>query len=178
MENFPNKSDTLGVIAIGFMSSLLSECIPWLLVYRNEEYKSALKDLQKYCDKIDKQKDTAPKSIKSGNRLKHQEDVKQKKIQQLNWMRMKGNISSALLIVVVLPVIYGLYDGIVVAKLPFVPVLMLKMLAHQTLGGNDYTDCSMMFLYILTAMFFRGNLQRILGTVPPKAQNPMPSLTS
>jgi hypothetical protein len=35
--------------------------------------------------------------------------------------------------------------------------------------GEDYTDCSFIFLYILCTMSLRQNLQKVLGFAPSRA---------
>uniref|UniRef100_A0AAZ1XH33 Calcium load-activated calcium channel n=1 Tax=Oreochromis aureus TaxID=47969 RepID=A0AAZ1XH33_OREAU len=49
----------------------------------------------------------------------------------------------------------GIFDGRVVAKLPFVPLSYIQGLSHRNLLGEDYTDCSFIFLYILCTMSIR-----------------------
>lgn len=41
------------------------------------------------------------------------------------------------------------------AKLPFVPLSYIQGLSHRNLLGEDYTDCSFIFLYILCTMSIR-----------------------
>lgn len=60
----------------------------------------------------------------------------------------------------------------VVAKLPFTPFGFLHGLSHRNLPGDDYTDCSMMFMYAMCGMGIRSNVQKLLGTTPPKTGNP------
>ena len=47
------------------------------------------------------------------------------------------------------------FDGRIVAKLPFVPISLLQGLSHRNLRGDDYTDCSFIFFYILCTMSIR-----------------------
>jgi hypothetical protein len=47
------------------------------------------------------------------------------------------------------------FEGRVVAKLPFEPISFLRGISHRSLIGEDYTDCSFLFLYILCTMSFR-----------------------
>lgn len=47
------------------------------------------------------------------------------------------------------------FDGRVVAKLPFVPLSYIQGLSHRNLLGEDFTDCSFIFLYILCTMSIR-----------------------
>ncbi|KAG0711401.1 Calcium load-activated calcium channel [Chionoecetes opilio] len=63
------------------------------------------------------------------------------------------------------------FDGRVVAKLPFVPISWLQGLSHRNLMGDDYTDCSFIFLYILCTMSIRQNIQKLLGFAPSRAAN-------
>ena len=53
------------------------------------------------------------------------------------------------------------FDGRVVAKLPFVPVSLLQSISHRNLLGDDYTDSSFIFLYILCTM----SIRQVLGIV-------------
>lgn len=47
------------------------------------------------------------------------------------------------------------FDGRVVAKLPFYPLSWMQGLSHRNLPGDDYTECSFIFLYILCTMSIR-----------------------
>jgi len=59
-----------------------------------------------------------------------------------------------LLIALIVAYCYS-FDGRVVAKLPFVPISWLQNISHRNLLGEDYTDCSFIFLYILCTMSIR-----------------------
>ncbi|CAG2182551.1 unnamed protein product, partial [Oppiella nova] len=61
------------------------------------------------------------------------------------------------------------FDGRVVAKLPFIPISLIQGLSHRNLSGEDYTDCSFIFLYILCTMSIRQNIQKLLGFSPSRA---------
>lgn len=47
------------------------------------------------------------------------------------------------------------FDGHIVAKLPFEPFSLIRHISHRNLMGEDYTDCSFIFLYILCTMSIR-----------------------
>jgi hypothetical protein len=65
----------------------------------------------------------------------------------------------------------NIYQGIVVAKLPFVPFSLLSSLSHRGILSSDLTDCSFMFLYILSNFTIRPIIQKILGFEPPRSNN-------
>ena len=47
--------------------------------------------------------------------------------------------------------------------------LLLQKMTHRGLPGDDPTDCSFVFLYMLCSISIRPNLQKILGFAPPRA---------
>lgn len=47
------------------------------------------------------------------------------------------------------------FDGRVVAFLPFQPISLVQNLTHRNLPGEDFTECSFIFLYILSTMSIR-----------------------
>ena len=51
----------------------------------------------------------------------------------------------------------------------FPPFSPFQGLSHRNLAGNDITDCSFIFLYILCTMSIRQNIQKILGFAPSRA---------
>ena len=63
----------------------------------------------------------------------------------------------------------SIFDGRVVAKLPFTPIYWVQGLSHRNLLGDDMTDCSFIFLYILCTMSIRQNIQKALGFAPSRA---------
>ena len=65
----------------------------------------------------------------------------------------------------------SIFEGRVVAKLPFVPISWIQGLSHRNLSGDDYTECSFIFLYILCTMSIRQNIQKMLGFAPSRAVN-------
>lgn len=61
------------------------------------------------------------------------------------------------------------FDGRIVARLPFLPISWIQGLSHRNLPGDDYTECSFIFLYILCTMSIRQNIQKLLGFAPSRA---------
>lgn len=47
------------------------------------------------------------------------------------------------------------FDGRVVARLPFTPIPWVQGLSHRNLPGDNFTECSFIFLYILCTMSIR-----------------------
>lgn len=159
--------DTLVVVLVGLLGAVLSELFAWFFVYRTEDYQTLTADIRRIAKKYEQQKTLAPKSVKSLNKLKTQEtDLAQKK-QSLGWLRMKSGLFSSVFYFLVVPLFNNAYKGIVVARLPFQPMFFFRSLAHHGLTTFLETDCSSVYLYILSVGFFATNLQKFLSTTPP-----------
>ena len=50
------------------------------------------------------------------------------------------------------------FKNIVIAKLPFEPFRFVRGITHRGLTGDDYTDCSFIFIYIITGIVLRTNI--------------------
>jgi hypothetical protein len=57
---------------------------------------------------------------------------------------------------------------VVVAKLPFEPISFVRGITHRNIVGNDYTDCSMIFVYILSNVSLRPIIQKLFGFSGPR----------
>ena len=55
-----------------------------------------------------------------------------------------------------------------VAKLPFEPISLMRNLTHRNIIGNDFTDCSMIFIYVLSNVSLRPMIQKALGLSGPR----------
>lgn len=76
-----------------------------------------------------------------------------------------------LFVVFFLSLFNNLYQGIVVAKLPFEPFGLLSSVSHRGILSSDYTDCSFIFIYILSNFVMRPVIQKLLGFAPPRNNN-------
>ncbi|UYV63808.1 TMCO1 [Cordylochernes scorpioides] len=85
--------------------------------------------------------------------------------------KMKSMFVIGFVFTSLLSMFNSIFDGRVVAKLPFVPVSFIQNISHRNLPGEDYTDCSFIFLYLLCTMSIRQNVQKLLGFVPSRTVN-------
>jgi len=72
---------------------------------------------------------------------------------------------------------YVVILGVVLAKLPFTPMPLFRGMTHRGLEGEDFTDCGMHLIYILSSMVLRSSVARIFGFQPKiPQQNPFTQL--
>lgn len=78
-------------------------------------------------------------------------------------MKMKSTVGIGLLSIITINSIGNYYSGVVVAKLPFEPFSLLQNITHRGINDDDYTNCSYIFIYILSTLIFRANIQKLFG---------------
>ncbi|KAG9350999.1 hypothetical protein JZ751_024888 [Albula glossodonta] len=141
-------ADTILIVFISVCTALLAEGITWVLVYRTDKYKRLKAEVEKQKRQEEK--------LKNNNR-------------DLSMVRMKSMFAIGFCFTALMGMFNSIFDGRVVAKLPFVPLSYIQGLSHRNLLGEDYTDCSFIFLYILCTMSIRQNIQKMLGLAPSRA---------
>lgn len=166
-------ADTLLILFISVCTALLGEGLTWLLVYRTENYQKLKMEVEKQSKKLEKQKEnvseTADRSTKK--KLERQEERLKNNNRDLSLVKMKSMFAIGFCFTALLSMFNSIFDGKVVGKLPFVPISLMQNLSHRNLMGDDYTDCSFIFLYILCTMAIRQNIQKMLGFAPSRAAN-------
>ncbi|KAK3087819.1 hypothetical protein FSP39_011041 [Pinctada imbricata] len=144
--------------------------LTWLLVYRTEKYKKLKAEVEKQSKKLEKKKEGGESSDRSQKKkLERQEERLKNNNRDLSFVKMKSMFAIGFAFTALLSMFNSIFDGRVVAKLPFVPIGLLQGISHRNLGGDDYTHCSFIFLYILCTMSIRQNIQKLLGLAPSRA---------
>lgn len=165
--------DCLLIVFISICTALLGEGLTWLMVYRTDKYKKLKSEVEKQSKKLEKQReagmDGADRSQKK--KLERQEEKLKNNSRDLSLVKMKSMFAIGFAFTALLSMFNSIFDGRVVAKLPFTPISLMQGLSHRNLGGDDYTHCSFIFLYILCTMSIRQNIQKMLGLAPSRVAN-------
>jgi uncharacterized membrane protein (DUF106 family) len=167
-------SDTLLILFISVATALLGEGLTWLMVYRTSKYKKLKSEVEKQSKKLEKQKETIGSETSDRSqkkKLERQEEKLKTNNRDLSMVKMKSMFAIGFAFTALLSMFNSIFDGRVVAKLPFVPISWLQNISHRNLLGEDYTDCSFIFLYLLCTMSIRQNIQKMLGFAPSRAAN-------
>ncbi|XAR68626.1 hypothetical protein NMG60_11003817 [Bertholletia excelsa] len=172
---FPNLkySDSLTVVGISVCTAVVCEAISWILIYRTTSYKSLKSSIDKASKKLETMKtDSNPSklSVKKSKtkKIDRVETSLKESSRDLSLFKFKSGAVVALVLFVVFGLLNSLFEGKAVAKLPFVPLRIVQKMSHRGLQGEDPTDCSMAFLYLLCSISIRSNLQKFLGFSPPR----------
>ncbi len=120
--------DVLIIAAASILSTLVSEAISWVFVYRKDSFQKNKLKLQAAKDKLDEARRTHP-----GKVAKLKEELKTLR----STVGASSNLFSMGAIAVTMYLIYNfmgrLYSGVAVAKLPFVPLPLMQGFTHFNL---------------------------------------------
>ncbi|XP_040264011.1 calcium load-activated calcium channel isoform X2 [Bufo bufo] len=158
-------ADTLLIVFISVCTALLAEGITWVLVYRTDKYKRLKAEVEKQSKKLEKKKEAITESAgrTQKKKIERQEEKLKNNNRDLSMVRMKSMFAIGFCFTALMGMFNSIFDGRVVAKLPFVPLSYIQGLSHRNLLGEDYTDCSFIFLYILCTMSIRQVSKKMLG---------------
>jgi len=164
-------TDGVLIVFISIFTALLGEGLTWLMVYRTDKYKRLKAEVERQCKRLEKKKETIgetnDKQMKK--KLEREEEKLKNHNRDLSLVKMKSMFAIGFAFTALLSMFNSIFDGRVVAKLPFIPISLIQGLSHRNLNGEDYTDCSFIFLYILCTMSIRQNIQKLLGFSPSRA---------
>ncbi len=175
LKNKINPIDCFKIVFLAIFTNLFAEFLTWMFIYRTKKYKETKKQIDTLKKKIELNKE----NIKGKNKQLDKKVKKQESdLKYLNFSMMLTKMVSMFIIglftVFFISLFNGLFQGIVVAKLPFIPFKLLTKMSHNGILSNDLTDCAFMFLYVLCNISFRPIIQKILGFAPPRNTNQLP----
>ncbi|KAI8867742.1 hypothetical protein GQ42DRAFT_52131 [Ramicandelaber brevisporus] len=157
----------LGALLFSFAMAALSELASYRYVYSKYDYVALRESLHRTEDKL-LQEQTAPTVT---NPQRHQRRIAEleKQIKNItNQATQKAMWTNMLLAATQ---IYGWYwvsnsspwVGQSVGKLPFEPFVTFHGITHRGLEGEDFTEMSAVFVFMLGGMVFRPLIQAIGG---------------
>jgi len=164
--------DTLLILFIAVATALFSEGLTYLLIYRTEQYKKLTAEVEKNTKKLEKKKEAVADISKQSGQKKKIERVEERlksHNRDLSMVKMKSMFAIGFTFTALMGMFNSIFDGRVVAKLPFIPLSWFHGLSHRNIRGEDFTDCSFIFFYILCTMAIRSNIQKLLGFAPSRA---------
>jgi len=174
--NLSYLPNILIVVGVCVASALAAELISWVLVYRRPAYIRLKSQIERSSKKLEKKRSekqqqagASSNSGKADKIVKRLESELKKANMMMQAQQMRSNFALMAVMMSLMYYMNSAYAGVVVAKLPFTPFGFLQGLSHRNLEGEVFTDCSMIFLYVVTGMGIRPNLKKLLGHEAPKS---------
>ncbi|XKL68147.1 hypothetical protein PGB90_003638 [Kerria lacca] len=163
-------ADTILIVVISVCTALLGEGLIWLLVYRTEKYQKLKIEVEKGSKKLERRREGMSDSLdkQQKKKIEREEERLKNNNRDMSFVKMKSMLAIGFVFTALLGMFNSIFDGRVVAFLPFQPISLVQNLTHRNLPGEDYTECSFIFLYILSTMSIRQNIQKLLGFAPSR----------
>ena len=162
------------VVACSLLATIAAEALNYFLVYRKSDYQNLVSNVKSLAKKISKMDDAALNTSNKNNAKRKAQLEERLKFAntELTMKKFKATILVGILMIVTLTTMNKNFYGIVAAKLPFEPFSLMRKLSHRGMEGEDYTDCSSLFLYVMSGIVFRTNIQKLFGFETPQVMSP------
>eukprot|EP00008_Paramoeba_atlantica_P004422 CAMPEP_0201486084 /NCGR_PEP_ID=MMETSP0151_2-20130828/10149_1 /ASSEMBLY_ACC=CAM_ASM_000257 /TAXON_ID=200890 /ORGANISM="Paramoeba atlantica, Strain 621/1 / CCAP 1560/9" /LENGTH=152 /DNA_ID=CAMNT_0047870519 /DNA_START=80 /DNA_END=535 /DNA_ORIENTATION=- len=144
------------IMGCSIFNALMVEFISWVLIYNTEDYQRQKQVISRLEKKVESKK-TKPATKGKGKQIDRFEDSIKNANQSLFMASMKSKAVVTVSLVLLYAVLNSVFDGVVVAKLPFEPVWLFQKLSHRNLLGTDMTDCSFTFFFLLCNLSISAN---------------------
>lgn len=167
-----NIVDLISIIILAILTNCISELLSYLLIYKTRKYKDLNKTITIQMKKIEVLKASLVGPIRqTDKKLKRMEA----ELKSFNFDMMKLRMGSMFIIglffIFFMSIFSSVFQGVIVAKLPFEPIRLISNLSHRGILSTDPCDCSFIFIFILSNLTIRPILQKILGTEGPRNAN-------
>ena len=161
-------------IFMSMLSSAIGETLSWYFIYSTPEYKKKLDRIYSCGERLEAIKASRTATPK---KVEDAENELSSANRDLTMLKFKSSIMVGFVLVTLIATMNTLFEGIPAARLPFEPFAFARGITHRSLFGEDWSECSVMFLYLAFSMAFRQIAQKLSGGAPrlPNA-SPQPAL--
>ncbi|KRX47103.1 Transmembrane and coiled-coil domains protein 1 [Trichinella nativa] len=161
---------SLLTVFISLFTAAVGEALTYALVYRSEQYKRMKAEIDRQAKRLERKKDQGNEIERSNKRkLEKQEERLKVSNRDLSQFKMRSMFAIGLAFTALLTTFSSIFEGITIAKLPFEPIPFMRGISHRNLPGDNFKECSFIFLYVMSAMSIRQSLQKVLGFAPSRA---------
>lgn len=87
----------------------------------------------------------------------------------MNGLKFKVTIGISISYIFLYRLVSAQYSGHIVARLPFMPIQLVRNLAHRGIKPNTVYDCGFGLIYTLATMALKQNVQKALGFAPTRS---------
>ena len=131
--------DAILILGISICTAFMGEGLTWLMVYRTEKYQRLKNDIERQTKKLEKKKEAHGDSTldrTQKRKMEREEERLKSTNRDLMMVKMKSMFAIGFAFTSLLSMFNSIFDGKVVAKLPFTPIPWLQGLSHRNLLGK------------------------------------------
>ena len=163
-----DKASLGWVLATAVASSLACEALAWFFVHRKEDYQRLSVQFVSASKRYTKAKDLAVDGKKDKKLVQLEKEFYRMKREVMAWSQ-RCNMLTAVFHMATFFSLKASYDGVVLARLPFVPYSFATHATHRNIAGEDMRDCGIIFIYMLCSLALKPNIAKLLGLEPPRS---------
>jgi uncharacterized membrane protein (DUF106 family) len=134
-------SDTILILVISICTALLGEGVTWALVYRTEKYQKLKLEIEKQSKKLERRKEAVGEIVSLDRSKKKKLEQDEEKLKNTNrdmtLVKMKSMFAIGFAFTALLSMFNSIFDGRVVAKLPFTPIYWIQVGAGLILYSTE-----------------------------------------
>ncbi|KAI9146435.1 integral membrane protein DUF106-domain-containing protein [Paraphysoderma sedebokerense] len=143
------------------LAAIFAEAVEYTLIYRTSQFKNLKSTIEKLNTKIEKLQSSGSK--RKEKQLDHFQTQLTDASRRQAGLQMRSTIVVSVVLIGVFSFLSSKFAGVPVAKLPFVPFLLVSGLSHRGLEGDDMTEASAIFIYALSSIVFKSGLKKLLN---------------
>ena len=131
--------DAILILGISICTAFMGEGLTWLMVYRTEKYQRLKNDIERQTKKLERQKEAhgdAALNKTQKRKMEREEERLKSTSRDLMMVKMKSIFVIGFAFMSLLYTFNSIFDGKVVAKLPFTPISWLQGLSHRNILGK------------------------------------------
>ena len=157
------------VLFVSLLSSAVSTLVSYVMLYRKPEFWSKKRTIEIVSLEIMslEREDNIEKRQKNKKRLEELKTKIKLISQRDTWGSIKSGAISWIAVLVLFSAFRGYFAGVVIAKLPFVPISLLKSFCQRGIISSDPRDFSYAFVMIMFTFLTR-DLTKMLCPFPPR----------
>jgi len=171
---------TLLALASSVFASLLNFALSWFFIFRHKSFEVQTANLEKRKKELEEAKavQTDDGDKKQQKKIKRIEDEINNISTQITTKTFRFTMVLNILLFVINRTLKAVFEGVVVAKIPFAPFGLLTKITHSGLETDDISDANYQFIYWIGTTIFKDALNRFFGysmpamTMPNRLKSP------
>ena len=169
--------------SVAILCACASEGLVWYIIYRHADYKKLCFEFEDQQAKLDAMKEklmytagtpTQNAQKAAERKVKIAEDSVKDVQSRLMVKKTRGMLCVGVFMMVAIATLNSFWSGTIAARLPFTPWSFATGMLHYGIPGDDYRECSITAIFILSNISVGAYVKRILSLEGPRVSMPNP----
>ena len=165
------------------LCALASELLIWYIIYRHDDYKKLCSRFEDEQNKLEAMKEKL--MYTAGTQTQNAQKAAERKTKiaedsvkdvqgRLMVKKTRGMMCVGVFMMVAIGTLNSYWSGTVAGRLPFTPWSFATGMLHYGIPGEDYRECSITAIFVLSNVSVGAYVKRILALEGPRVSMPNP----